>query len=306
MTQNNPKIQGKFYPLQHEEFLSACHQLAPAQLMVLYFLRTLDPYSSGVEISVSEIARRLSTEKKEVHRSTVSRALKALGEKGFIDLELLKVKVKVLSRGLHCCDETTTVPTDNSVVSPQHCCDEATTLRTDNTVVSPQQARSSRNMRDHDATSVISTQHARSSRNKREPEPLPDKDSETPKTIKTYLDFKDSLSEEERESFLNFINQKIAELPKPPTLPNKWIEAYFEELRNLWEQQTSTSGSEHCEAASSTNVLNFENWDSNRHQGQHHALMRLGLAEFCENYISKAWYEWAKVKYPEKFVDVPS
>ena len=287
MTQNNPKIQGKFYPHQHEEFLSACHQLAPAQLMVLYFLRTLDPYSSGVEISVSEIARRLSTENKEVHRSTVSRALKALGEKGFIDLELLKVKVKVLSRGLHCCDE-------------------ATTLRTDNTVVSPQQARSSRNMRDHDATSVISTQHARSSRNKREPEPLPDKDSETPKTIKTYLDFKDSLSEEERESFLNFINQKIAELPKSPTLPNKWIEANFEELRNLWEQQTSTSGSEHCEAASSTNVLNFENWDSNRHQGQHHALMRLGLAEFCENYISKAWYEWAKVKYPEKFVDVPS
>jgi hypothetical protein len=176
MTQNNPKIQGKFYPLQHEEFVSACQQLAPAQLMVLYFLRTLDPYGDGVEVSVSEIARRLSTENKEVHRSTVSRALKALDKKGFIDLELLKVKIKVSPRGLHCCDETTTVPTDNSVASPQ-------------------QARSSGNECDRDATSVISPQQARSSRNKQEPEPLPDKDSETPKTIKTLK----TLSQKRRE-----------------------------------------------------------------------------------------------------------
>ncbi|MBF2018460.1 MAG: MarR family transcriptional regulator [Rivularia sp. T60_A2020_040] len=285
MTQSSSKIQGKFYPLQHEEFLSACHHLTPAQLMVLYFLRTLDPYGDGVEVSVSEIARRLSTESKEVHRSTVSRALKALDEKGFIDLELLKVKVKVSSRGLHCCDETTMVPTDNSVASPQ-------------------QARSSRNKRDHDATSVIMTQHARSSRNKREPEPLPDKDSGTPKTIKTYLDFKDSLSEAERESFLEFSLKKTSQLPKPPQLPMKWIETHFEELKNLWEQQNNTYGS-HYEAVTSTNVLNFENWDASTHEGQYHTLMNLGLAKFCENSTSKAWYEWAKVKYPSKFVDVP-
>lgn len=287
MTQSSSKIQGKFYPLQHEEFLSACHHLTPAQLMVLYFLRTLDPYGDGVEVSVSEIARRLSTEDKEVHRSTVSRALKALDDKGFIDLELLKVKIKVSSRGLHCCDEATVVPTDNSVASPQ-------------------QARSSRNECDRDATSAIVTQHARSSRNKREPESLPDKDSGTPKTIKTYLDFKDSLSESERKSFLNFVNQKVAELPKPPTLPNKWIEANFEELRNLWENQRGASGSIHCDAANSTKVLNFENWEESSHEGQYFALMNLGLAKFCENSTSSAWYEWAKVKYPEKFVDVPS
>ena len=287
MTQSSSKIQGKFYPLQHEEFLSACHHLTPAQLMVLYFLRTLDPYGDGVEVSVSEIARRLSTEDKEVHRSTVSRALKALDDKGFIDLELLKVKIKVSSRGLHCCDETTVVPTDNSVASPQ-------------------QARSSGNECDRDATSAIVTQHARSSRNKREPEPLPDKDSGTPKTIKTYLDFKDSLSENERKSFLNFVNQKVAELPKPPTLPNKWIEANFEELKNLWENQTSTSGSIHCEAAGSTKKLDFENWEKSSHEGQYFALMNLGLAKFSENSTSSAWYEWAKVKYPSKFVDVPS
>ncbi|MCC5632742.1 hypothetical protein LC613_34730 [Nostoc sphaeroides CHAB 2801] len=138
MTQNSSKIQGKFYPLQHEEWLKACRELTPAQKDVLYYIRTLDPYGDGVELSVSGIARQLSTENKEVHRSTVSRALKALDDKGFIDLELLKVKVKILAGGLHCCDETTV-------------------LSVGNTVASPQQARSLRNKRDHDATDAIAS-----------------------------------------------------------------------------------------------------------------------------------------------------
>ena len=115
-----------------------------------------------------------------------------------------------------------------------------------------------------------------------------------------------TLSEGERESFLKFANSKIAELPKQPTLPNKWIEANFEELKDLWEKQTNASGSEHCEAAGSTKKLYFENWEDSRHQGQYFALTNRGLAKFCENPTSKAWYEWAKVKYPEKFVDIPS
>ncbi|MDZ8226926.1 MAG: MarR family transcriptional regulator, partial [Nostoc sp. ChiVER01] len=99
------KIQGKFYPLQHEEWLRACRELTPAQRDVLYYLRTLDPYSTGMEVSPSRIAKDLSTAEKPVHRSTVGRALKALDEKGFVDMELLKVKVHVLTKGLHCCDE---------------------------------------------------------------------------------------------------------------------------------------------------------------------------------------------------------
>ncbi|MEM7552603.1 MAG: hypothetical protein AAF378_00615 [Cyanobacteria bacterium P01_A01_bin.84] len=133
-----------------------------------------------------------------------------------------------------------------------------------------------------------------------------DTESQNPKTIKTYLDFKDSLSESERESFLKFANTKVAELPKPPTLPNKWIEANFEELKNLWQEHTKTSGSTHCEAAGSTNKLDFENWDVSSHEGQYFALKNRGLAEFCENPTSKAWYEWAVVKHPDRFVDIPS
>jgi hypothetical protein len=230
------KIQGKFYPLQHDEWLRACRELTPAQRDVLYFVRTLDPYGDGLDISIAEIARQLSTDRRTVHRSTVSRALKELDAKGFIDMELLMVKLNIKAKGVHCCDsegytlpfgfssgvrdashratqgasETTVLPTDNK---RDH---DATVLPTDN-------------KRDHDATSVITTQQARSPRNNQSLELSPDIESESPKTIKTIKTIK-TLSESERENFLNFAQKKIQELPRTPALPQKWIESNFEEL----------------------------------------------------------------------------
>ncbi|GAX45758.1 hypothetical protein NIES4075_67790 [Tolypothrix sp. NIES-4075] len=137
-------------------------------------------------------------------------------------------------------------------------------------------------------------------------EPLPNKDSETPHTIHTYSDFIQTLSEGKRESFLEFGNKKAAELKNPPVqLPLKWIETHFEELRSQWQQQNSTNAPTHCGAGSSTNVHNFESWDASTHEGQYHTLMNLGLAKFCENTVSSRWYEWARAKHPERFIEVP-
>ena len=83
MTQNSSKIQGKFYPLQNEEWLYACRELTQAQLAVLYYIRTNDPYNQGIEINCAEIARLLSKPERIVHRQTVSRALKELVDKGY-------------------------------------------------------------------------------------------------------------------------------------------------------------------------------------------------------------------------------
>ncbi len=209
MTQNHSRIQGKFYPLQHEEWLQACRELTPAQKDVLYYIRTLDPYGDGVELSVSGIARQLSTENKEVHRSTVSRALKVLDEKGFVDLELLKVKVKILAGGVHCCDEATLLPTDN-------------------TVAYRQQARSLRNKRDHDATSVIMTQQVSS-------ESFAQSQSSAPNTYKTYSDFINTLSEEERTNFLNFCQEKIKNLSQQVNDIEAWLANKNKAGRNRWE-----------------------------------------------------------------------
>lgn len=214
MTQE--RIQGKFYPLQHEEWLKACKELTPAQKDVLYFIRTLDPYGHGVDLSVSGIAKQLSTQDKEVHRSTVSRALKALDEKGFIDLELLRVKVMVLGKGVHCCDETTVLPTDNSVASTQ-------------------QARSPRNKRDRDATDVIVTQQTRSPRNNQGSEPLPNEDFSSPKTIKTYSEFIKTLSESERENFLKFCLELTSNLSSPVNDIEAWLAHKNKAGQNRWE-----------------------------------------------------------------------
>ncbi len=209
MTQNNSRIQGKFYPLQHEEWLKACRELTPAQKDVLYYIRTLDPYGDGVELSVSGIARQLSTEDKEVHRSTVSRALKALDEKGFVDLELLKVKVKILAGGLHCCDEATVLPTDNNVAYRQ-------------------QARSPRNKRDHDATDAIATQQV-------SPETPVQSQSSAPKTYKTYSDFIKTLSETERANFLNFCEELTKNLNQPVNDIEAWLAYKNKAGKNRWE-----------------------------------------------------------------------
>ena len=164
------KIEGKFYPLQHDEWVRACQELTPAQRDVLYFIRTLDPYNNGLDINTAEIARQLSTETKKVHRQTVSRALKELDIRGFIDLELLMVKVAVKPKGVWCdetprCDETPKVPGDTHA--------------------------------DHHTPTRITTHPARSSHTQQEPQVLPYKDSSSLILNKTYLDFKDSLLEGE-------------------------------------------------------------------------------------------------------------
>ncbi|MHC5717482.1 MAG: hypothetical protein ACYTX0_36560, partial [Nostoc sp.] len=51
----------------------------------------------------------------------------------------------------------------------------------------------------------------------------------------TYLD---SLSDSERESFLDFGKKKAAQLPNPPQLPQRWIEKNFDELRSQWYKST--------------------------------------------------------------------
>lgn len=229
---NHTKIEGKFYPLQHEEWLHACQELTPKQRDVLYFVRSLDPYGNGLALSIADIARQLSTKHKKVHRSTVSRALKTLNEKGFIDLELITVSVKVKAKGIHCCDqpEETVIVTDlvETTQSSQERDPDATVLSEDN-------------KRDPDATSVISGQQARSLNNTQELEAPLDKASEPSKTIKKIK----TLSEGEREKFFEFAMNKVEELPKRPALPNKWIETHFDELyQQFCSQNESTETSQ--------------------------------------------------------------
>lgn len=152
------------YRLTNEEWLKAVRELTESQKDVLYYLRTLDPYGDRkLEIGVRELAKTLGLDP-----STVSRALKALDEKGYIDLEIVQARIKLNSKVLH----------QNSSVAPeQQCCTRTTVLHQNNND-------------DRHATTTIATQQPRSPRNDRPPEPAQDNDSgpfKTDQTDQTYL-----------------------------------------------------------------------------------------------------------------------
>ncbi|MEI3650441.1 MAG: hypothetical protein V6D39_10695 [Dolichospermum lemmermannii FEM_B0920] len=52
----------------------------------------------------------------------------------------------------------------------------------------------------------------------------------------SYQIFINSLSKNEREDFEKFGLDKANRLPNAPTLPQRWIEVHFEELRSQWEK----------------------------------------------------------------------
>lgn len=77
----NDKINGKFYPLNNQEWERAWQELKPAEIRILYHLRTLDPWGEReLELGVSSLARDLG-----IAKGTVSKALRSLAEKGWID-----------------------------------------------------------------------------------------------------------------------------------------------------------------------------------------------------------------------------
>lgn len=88
-------MSSKFYPLTHDEWLKALKELSPSEKDVLYYIRTLDPYSKGTKINASAIALEIG-----VNRSTVSRALKTLADKDYIDLEILTANVTIKGNGM--------------------------------------------------------------------------------------------------------------------------------------------------------------------------------------------------------------
>jgi hypothetical protein len=69
------------------------------------------------------------------------------------------------------------------------------------------------------------------------PKPKPLLNSSPPSDLysDSYQIYLISLSEGERKNFLNFCQEEAKTLPKPPTLPMRWIERNLEDLKAKWE-----------------------------------------------------------------------
>jgi hypothetical protein len=58
---------------------------------------------------------------------------------------------------------------------------------------------------------------------------------ENPKTLQTYSDFKKTLSEDEREKFFNFVEEKIKNLEKPINDLEAWLASQNAAKQNRWQ-----------------------------------------------------------------------
>ena len=188
------KIEGKFYPLQNDEYVRACDELTPAQKDIFYYLKTIDPFGDhSMKIDVSEIARRL-----KLTKDTVYRSLKTLYRLGWLGIERIKIQLQVSNLEV----KKDTSPLSNPYIlgiEPYSLGIEPQSLG-----IEPQSQK---------------------------PEALPNKGSSSSHTNKTNKTNKTlSLPEKEREKFLEFARRKAGELPKPPTLPEKWIDKNHDEL----------------------------------------------------------------------------
>lgn len=191
-----------FYPLTHEEVLDL-KDLTGVEIKVFLYVRTLDPFGDrNLEYSVTAVADELGLSK-----GAVSKAIKSLDAKGFIHVELTRVKIRIKA--------------DKSDVA---------SFPIGNNVSQSEPAFPIGNQDFPEETEVSYKKPEFPIGNDRQPEPSPDKAFSTLQTNKTYTDFIHTLSDSEREIFLEFGRKKAANLPHPPELPDKWIAANFTEL----------------------------------------------------------------------------
>ena len=150
-----------------------------------------------------------------------------------------------------------------AVVARQPSCDQA------HQVVTAQPGVRPHNLECGQATPSASTQQSSAETQSETVFHLP----KTIKTIKTYIDFKDSLSPRERENFFEFVEKKIKNLDKPINDLEAWLASETKAGQHRWQvyyqifrqeqKQYLTSSSQPTEVTvSPEKELAIKNWQA--------------------------------------------
>ena len=208
-----------FFRLTHHDWVECFTKLSRSELGVLFYLRTLNPFGDRrLKINCQAIGEVL-----DIHRTSVSRALKKLEQVNLIELEITSAQVKL--------------KTSNRDVEPDPSNDANQVIdKVSDKSVHPRTERAPTHGSVHPRTESV---HPRTEsvhpRTIGIPEPLPNKDPRTPQTLKTYIDFKKTLSESERENFFNFVKEKTKNLEKPINDLEAWLASKNAARQNRWE-----------------------------------------------------------------------
>ena len=241
------------YRLTLDEWLQAANSLKPAELKVLYYLRTLDPFGDRKHrIGVRDTAALL-----KLNPGTVSRALKVLDAQGWISLDLVEVTVQIKTKPIPPApppeppegQPQTSKPSDSKPSSADagHTPSEG--------VVSGQRvaSRSAPLSDDHECcvqtTSVASRSALLCTDNTAPPEPSPSKVPRSPHTLKT-LNTDQSLKIEREKHEIScplelkpWLIKRAARLPDPPQFLDQWIESQAKNpfvLAQFWREQAES------------------------------------------------------------------
>jgi len=196
------------YRLTTEEWLTVSKDLRLAELRVLFYLRTLDPFGDRkLRLKVIDIAEATGLKK-----GTVSKALQVLLCKEFIDLEMITIQVSVKK-----------FPVGNQVSCEKH----------DSTVGN------------FDASQETSTHHRKPARtvgNIEEPEPIQAGNSRSPHTIQTIQtnktlsvepDFERETLEVDEKELLKFTIGKVKQ-SNEINRPRAYAKKCLRDDRDFW------------------------------------------------------------------------
>jgi DNA-binding transcriptional ArsR family regulator len=212
------KIEGKFYPLQNDEWLSVAKKLTHSELLVLYHLRTLEPFGDKLtESSTKDVAEATG-----ISQRSVQRALIKLADLELIDLQIQKFAFKLRSQAVISDSDVATIMTigDSAVASTSAVSRQSQPCRAKVTAVANSSPLSD------SIAETVATQGFESS-----------------KTLKTYSDLLKTLSEGMRESFEKFCLKKIEECSFKIGSRKAWLNKhgveYLEEFKEMYSEALS-------------------------------------------------------------------
>ena len=227
------KISGKFYPLQHEELIQLNKRLTASELSVYLWLKTNEPFGDKlVEADTLTIAQDLN-----ISRRSVQRALVKLRQEKLIDLVITKFHYRVRSKSAEEPDNTkenspNINENSNNTNEVKEKLRVATSVSPDDISVAKVTSMSSsgHQCRQGDVNVVIGTPMSPTSA-----ETPSEQESQNPKTLNTYSDFKRSLSENARANFFTYVKEQTKNLSKPINDLEAWLASKNAANQNRWE-----------------------------------------------------------------------
>jgi Mn-dependent DtxR family transcriptional regulator len=234
------------FRLTNQDWVSCFTKLNRAELGVLFYIRTLDPWGDRpINVNSTVIAEILG-----IHRSSVSRALKKLDREGFISLEVVTAKATSKTQNL----ANLSVCMDAQAVHERTSCASA---------------HSDVHGHTDDVHSCAAIVHGRTDQS------LESSQNRASGSPQTYTNFIHTLSDTVREKFFNFVREKVKDFNPPINDKEAWLAGSNGAGKERFRVYYAMFQAEVGEA-----VAPSQDWESHPSWQEALAAMRTGVPRF--------------------------